>query len=70
MTFVVLYAGFIFLRDSNAPKGLSAIVAIVWGVGGVAVLYFVSNWFVENAWAISGASACSRSSSSARRSPS
>lgn len=53
VTFVVLYVGFIFLRDSGAPKWLVAIVAIVWGVGGVALLYLVSNWFVErtgDAW--------------------
>jgi alpha-glucoside transport system permease protein len=47
VTFIVLYAGFIFLRDSNAPKGVIAVVAIVWGVGGVALLYLVSNWLVE-----------------------
>jgi alpha-glucoside transport system permease protein len=47
VTFVVLYAGFIFLRDSRAPKGIIAVVAIIWGVGGVALLYFVSNWLVE-----------------------
>jgi alpha-glucoside transport system permease protein len=47
VTFIVLYAGFVFLRDSNAPKGVVAVVAIVWGVGGVALLYFVSNWLVE-----------------------
>jgi len=47
VTFVVLYVGFIFLRDSNAPRWVTAIVAIIWGVGGVGVLYFVSNWFVE-----------------------
>ena len=35
-TFVVLYYGFIFLRDSGAPQGVIAAVAIVWGVGGVA----------------------------------
>jgi hypothetical protein len=35
VTFIVLYAGFVFLRDSNAPKGVVAVVAIVWGVGGV-----------------------------------
>jgi alpha-glucoside transport system permease protein len=46
-TFVVLYAGFMFLRDSNAPRWVTAIVAVIWGVGGVAALYFVSNWFVE-----------------------
>ena len=46
-TFIVLYIGFRFLRDSSAPKGVIAVVAIVWGVGGVALLYLVSNWFVE-----------------------
>lgn len=48
ITFIVLYAGFIFLRDSNAPKLVVALVAIVWGVGGVALLYTVSNWLVEH----------------------
>jgi alpha-glucoside transport system permease protein len=47
LTFLGLYAGFIFLRDSNAPKAIVAVVAIVWGVGGVALLYTVSNWLVE-----------------------
>jgi alpha-glucoside transport system permease protein len=47
VAFVVLYAGFLFLRDSNAPKWLVAIIAIAWGVGGVALLYWVANWFVE-----------------------
>jgi alpha-glucoside transport system permease protein len=47
VTFLVLWAGFLFLRDANAPKGVVAVVAILWGVGGVALLYFVSNWFVE-----------------------
>jgi alpha-glucoside transport system permease protein len=46
-TFIGLYAGFRFLRDSNAPKEVIAVVAIVWGVGGVAALYVVANWFVE-----------------------
>ena len=47
VTFLVLYAGFVFLRDSNAPKLIVAIVAVIWGVGGVALLYLVSNWLVE-----------------------
>jgi alpha-glucoside transport system permease protein len=46
-TFIVLYAGFMFLRDSTASKWVIAVVAIIWGVGGVALLYLVSNWFVE-----------------------
>jgi alpha-glucoside transport system permease protein len=48
LTFIVLYAGFIFLRDTDAPKIIVAIVAIVWGVGGVALLYTVSNWLAEH----------------------
>jgi len=47
VAFAVIYAGFIFLRDSQAPKWLMALVAIVWGVGGVAVLYWVFNGIVE-----------------------
>jgi len=47
LTFMGLYAGFIFLRDSQAPKGVIAVVAIIWGVGGVAALYMVSNWLIE-----------------------
>lgn len=47
VTFVVLWQGFLFLRDSNAPQIMQVIIAIVWGVGGVAALYWVSNWMVE-----------------------
>lgn len=47
VTFVVLWQGFLFLRDSHAPQLLLVVVAIVWGVGGVALLYLVSNWVVE-----------------------
>lgn len=47
VTFIVLWRGFIFLRDSDAPKAIIAIVAIVWGVGGVALLYLISNWLIE-----------------------
>lgn len=47
ITFLVLWRGFIFLRDSNAPQIVQVLVAIVWGVGGVALLYTVSNWLVE-----------------------
>lgn len=54
VTFVVLWQGFLFLRDSHAPQLVLVAVAIVWGVGGVAVLYVVSNWVVErlpSSWA-------------------
>jgi alpha-glucoside transport system permease protein len=47
IAFAVIYAGFIFLRDSDAPRWLIAGVAIVWGVGGVALLYWVFNSIVE-----------------------
>lgn len=47
LAFVILYFGFIWLRDSQAPKWLMTIVAIIWGVGGVAALYVVFNWIVE-----------------------
>ncbi len=45
--FIVLYLGFVFLRDTDAPRILVVLVAIAWGVGGTALLYWVSNWFVE-----------------------
>ncbi len=47
VTFVVLWQGFIFLRDSKAPKIVITMVAIVWGVGGAGLLYIVANWLVE-----------------------
>ncbi len=47
IAFAVIYAGFIFLRDSDAPRWVIAGVAIVWGVGGVAALYWVFNGIVE-----------------------
>jgi len=53
ITFLVLWQVFLFLRDSNAPQLIIVLVAIIWGVGGVAVLFLVSNWVVEqlpNEW--------------------
>ena len=47
ITLMILWQGFIFLRDSNAPQLVITIVAIVWGVGGIAALFFVSNWLTE-----------------------
>jgi alpha-glucoside transport system permease protein len=47
LAFAVIYYGFLFLRDSNAPKWVIAVVAILWGVGGVAMLYWVFNGIVE-----------------------
>jgi alpha-glucoside transport system permease protein len=45
-TFVVLWQGYMFLQRANAPQIVQVIVAIVWGVGGVALLYLVTNWLV------------------------
>ena len=47
VAFFVLYRGFLFLRDSDAPRFVIALVAIIWGVGGVAALYWVFNNLVE-----------------------
>ncbi|MDX1417906.1 MAG: hypothetical protein R3293_27140, partial [Candidatus Promineifilaceae bacterium] len=47
IAFYVLYLGFLFLRDSQAPRGVIVLVAVIWGVGGVALLYWVFNNLVE-----------------------
>ncbi len=50
-TFGILIAGFRWLRDAipdnTTQKAVISLVAIVWGVGGAALLYLVSNWFAE-----------------------
>ncbi len=47
VAFIVLWAGFVFLKDSGAPRIVIVVVAIVWGIGGVALLYVVANWLTE-----------------------
>jgi alpha-glucoside transport system permease protein len=47
ITFFILWRVFLFLRDSDAPQIIIILVAILWGVGGVAILFVVSNWMVE-----------------------
>ena len=47
VAFIVLWQGFLFLRESDAPKIVIAIVAILWGVGGVALLYVSFNFLIE-----------------------
>lgn len=47
ITFVVLWQGFIFLRDTEVNQAIVVLVAILWGVGGVTLLYYVTNWLVE-----------------------
>jgi len=47
IAFFVLYQGFLFLRAGDAPKWVITSIAIVWGVGGVAILYSIFNYIVE-----------------------
>jgi alpha-glucoside transport system permease protein len=47
LTFIGLWQGFLFLRASAAPQWMVVLVAIIWGVGGVAALYLVANWLIE-----------------------
>ncbi len=47
LVFIVLYFGFRFLRDSKAPQVVITISAIIWGVGGSAALYWVTNWVIQ-----------------------
>lgn len=44
--FLVLWQGYMFLQRANAPQIIQVVVAIIWGVGGVALLYLVTNWLV------------------------
>jgi len=46
LTFLVLWQGYLFLQRAAAPQIVQVLVAIVWGVGGVALLYVVTNWLV------------------------
>ena len=53
IAFAVIYYGFLFLRDTDAPRWVITIIAIIWGVGGIALLYWVFNGIVErlpNEW--------------------
>lgn len=44
----ILWGGFLFLRNpGGVPKWGVALIAIVWGVGGVAGLYTGANWLIE-----------------------
>ncbi len=47
IAFVVMWQGFIFLRDGNAPQIVTVLVAIIWGVGGIGVLYLTANWVID-----------------------
>ena len=47
VTGVVLWQGFLFLRSPTTPQIITALIAMIWGVGGVAALYTGANLFVE-----------------------
>jgi alpha-glucoside transport system permease protein len=47
VTIFLLWQGFVFLREARVPQIILTLIAIVWGVGGVALLYWVANWLVE-----------------------
>lgn len=47
VAFIVMWQGFIFLRETEAPKLIVVLVAIIWGVGGIALLFIIANWLVE-----------------------
>lgn len=47
LTFLALYYSFLFMRDTEAPKVLIGLVALVVGVGGVWVLYWGTNNLIE-----------------------
>jgi len=44
----LLWVGFIYLRDTKSVNILNALIAIVWGVGGVAALYGITNTLIES----------------------
>ena len=48
LTLLVFWQGFIFLRRSQAPQLITALIAIIWGVGGVAALFTGANMLVES----------------------
>jgi len=47
-TLYVLWLGFDFLRDRSVNKWVIAVVAIIWGVGGALLLYFLVNAIIES----------------------
>jgi alpha-glucoside transport system permease protein len=47
VTFLLLRQGYVFLSSNQASKIVQMLVAIVWGVGGIALLFVVANWVAE-----------------------
>lgn len=50
LAYFLLRVGYFYLKDSaaDAPRGFVAFVAVIWGVGGVSLLYWVFNNLVES----------------------
>jgi alpha-glucoside transport system permease protein len=46
-TLAILATGFVFLRDTKGPQVLTAVIAIIWGVGGAALLFYTVDWLVN-----------------------
>ncbi len=46
VSLALLWAGFLFLKESAAPPALIGIIAIIWGVGGIALLFWVADWVI------------------------
>jgi alpha-glucoside transport system permease protein len=49
----LMWLGFDFLRSNNAPQLVSAVFAVIWGVGGIALFFTLANMLVEalsNKW--------------------
>jgi alpha-glucoside transport system permease protein len=44
----LLWLGFLYLRDTRTASVVSAVVAIIWGVGGVAALFGLTNMLIES----------------------
>ena len=47
VVFVLLWLGFLYLRGTKTASVLNAIIAIVWGVGGVAAVFGITNAMIE-----------------------
>ena len=43
----LLWLGFLYLRDTKTASIVNTVIAIVWGVGGVAALFGVTNMLIE-----------------------
>ncbi len=47
VVFALLWMGFLYLRRVTTASAVNALVAIIWGVGGVAALFTLGNMLVE-----------------------